>query len=281
MRAVRTAAPDRRASAIVALGGVVRRRPDATARELLLGYAEGKDSAAALAALDALGAMHDAAAVARLTALVDSRFDDDVRRRALAALGDLGGAAAVHTLVTMLAGDNGDPRVRAEAAWALGKSREPGAGALAALTSALGATAPSVRANAAAALYRLGRAPAALVRLLDDGDAAARGNAALALARTPGARAAVQRLADDDGDRYTRAAAKRALTSPAAAPAGDWLALDVVDFDGAPLGDAGYRLVLPDGVQKSGVTDERGVIREESVPSGGCKLVLDEAAAPR
>ena len=66
LRAVRTAAPDRRATAIVALGGVVRHRPDSTARELLLGYAEGNDAAAALAALDALGAMGDGAAVPRL-----------------------------------------------------------------------------------------------------------------------------------------------------------------------------------------------------------------------
>jgi len=282
LRAVRTAAPDRRATAIVALGGVVRHRPDATARELLLGYAEGNDAAAALAALDALGAMGDRAAVPRLSRIVGSRFDDDVRQRALAALGDIGGDEAMHTLVTMLAGDFGDPRVRAEAAWALGKQRRPSDAALAALTEALRASPPPVRANAAAALYRLGRAPDALVRLLDDRDAAVRGNAALALARTPKARAALQRLADRDDDRYTRAAAKRALAATAPpSPAGDWIALDVVDFDGSPLGDAGYRLVLPDGLMRTGVTDERGVVREEAVPSGACTLVLDEAGPSR
>jgi HEAT repeat protein len=283
LRAVRTAVPDRRATAIVALGGVVRHRPDTTARELLLGYAEGQDVAAALAALDALGAMGDKAAVSRLRRLVDSRFDDDVRRRALAALGDIGGDDAVHTIVTMLVGDYGDPRVRAEAAWALGKQHHATPQATEGLVEALRSPAPAVRANAAAALARLREAPAELMRLLDDGDAAARANAALALAGTKSARAAIGRLAERDEDRNVRAAAKRALAPRAAAPAtgGDWIALDVVDFDGAPLGDAGYHLVLPDGLQKAGVTDERGVVREEAVPSGGCTLVLDEAAPPR
>ena len=66
-----------------------------TARELLLGYAEGNDAAAALAALDALGAMGDRGAVAAPGAPASSsRFDDDVRRRAVAALGRLGGDEA-------------------------------------------------------------------------------------------------------------------------------------------------------------------------------------------
>ncbi|MDB4968347.1 MAG: hypothetical protein JWN44_4036, partial [Myxococcales bacterium] len=129
----------------------------------------------------------------------------------------------------------------------------------------------------------LRQAPPELTRLLDDRDPAVRGNAALALARTPSARAAIARLAERDDERHARAAAQKALAATSAAPssATDWIALDVVDFDGAPLGDAGYRLVLPDGLQKAGVTDERGVIREESVPAGGCALVLDEGATPR
>jgi HEAT repeat protein len=281
LRAVRTAAPDRRATAIVALGGAVRRRPDATARELLFGYAEGSDAAAALAALDALGAMGDKGAVGRLQHLVESRFDDDVRGRAVAALGDIGGDEAAHTLVTMLAGDYGDPRIRAEAAWALGKLKHAGDAVVGPLAQALHASAPAVRANAAAALFRLGRAPDDLLRLVDDRDPAVRGNAALALGKTPKARASLVRLSERDEDRYARAAAKRALAGPSPSPAADWIALDVVDFDGAPLGDAGYRLVLPDGLQRAGVTDERGVIREESVPAGACTLLLDEAAPSR
>ena len=153
-----------------------------------------------------------------------------------------------------------------------------------ALTTALRSSSPSVRANAAAALYRLGHTPDELMRLFDDRDPAARGNAALALGRSPKAHAALQRLAERDDDRHVRAAARRALaraTTAAPSSGGDWIALDVVDFDGAPLGDAAYRLVLPDGLQKAAVTDERGVIREESVPSGACSLLLDEAAPSR
>ena len=281
LRAVRSAAPDRRATAIVALGGVVRHRPDATARELLFGYAEGSDTASALAALDALGAMGDRAAAARLAHIVESRFDDDVRGRAVAALGDIGGEEAAHTLLTMLAGDYGDPRMRAEAAWALGKLRTADGAVTEGLTAALHSAAPTVRANAAASLARLGHAPDDLLRLVDDRDPAVRGNAALALAHTQKAHASLVRLAERDDDRWARIAAKRAAGGAGPSPAADWIALDVVDFDGAPLGDAGYRLVLPDGLQRAGVTDERGVIREESVPAGACTLLLDEAAPSR
>ena len=78
----------------------VRRGPTATARELLFGYAEGSDAAAALAALDALGAMGDARRACRAwLRIVESRFDDDVRGRAVAALGDIGGDDAARTLV--------------------------------------------------------------------------------------------------------------------------------------------------------------------------------------
>jgi HEAT repeat protein len=280
MRAVRSSAPDRRAGAIVALGGVLRRHGDSSARELLLGYAEGSDAASALAAIDALGAMGDAAAAARLARLVDGRADTGLRQRALAALGDLDSDESTRTLGSVLAADL-DPRLRAEAAWALGKRPRAATTATPLLVSALQSPAPSVRANAAAALYRLQRAPDALLRLLDDRDAAVRGNAALALAHTPSAHAAIARLAEHDDDRLTRAAAKQALQAHAPSSAGDWIALDVVDFDGSPLGDARYRLALPDGLVKAGVTDERGIVAEEALPTGGCALVLDEAAAAR
>jgi HEAT repeat protein len=280
MRAVRSSAPDRRAGAIVALGGVLRRHPDSAARELLLGYAEDSDAASALAAIDALGAMADAAAAPRLARLVDGRADTGLRQRALGALGDLDSDDATRTLGSVLSADL-DPRLRAEAAWALGKRPRAAATATPLLTQALQSPAPAVRANAAAALYRLQAAPAALLRLLDDRDPAVRGNAALALGKTPSARSALARLAERDEDRLVRAAAKQALQARAPSSAADWIALDVVDFDGSPLGDARYRLALPDGLVKAGVTDERGIVAEEALPTGGCALVLDEAAVAR
>jgi HEAT repeat protein len=281
LRAVRTSAPDRRAGAIVALGGVLRKKPDATARELLLEYAEGGEAAAALAALDALAAIADNGAVARLVRIIDGRADTGLRQRALAALGSFDSDDATRALVSVLGADV-DPRLRAEAAWSMGKRPRAAATAAPALTAALKLSAPAVRANAAGALYRLGRAPDELVRLLDDREPAARANAALALARNPAARRAIARLAERDEDRFTRAAAQRAQKGAAPpSSANDWITLDVVDFDGAPLGDARYRLAFPDGAVKSGVTDERGIIAEERVPTGACTLALDEAAASR
>lgn len=280
MRAVRSSAPDCRAGAIVALGGVLRHHSDSSARELLLGYAEGSDAAAALAAIDALGAMGDATAAPRLVHLVDGRADTGLRQRALAALGNLDSDDATRTLAAILAADV-DPRLRAEAAWALGKRARAAATTTPLLTAALQSPTPAVRANAAAALYRLQRAPGLLTRLIDDRDPAVRGNAALALAHTPAAHAALARLAAEDDDRLTRAAAKSALQAHSPVTGNDWIALDVVDFDGSPLSDARYRLALPDGLVKVGVTDERGVVTEEALPTGGCALVLDEAAAAR
>src|SRR5260370_13349257 len=100
--------------------------------------------------MDALGAMGDRAAVPRLVRLIE-RFDDDLRRRGLAALGDLGGDEATRALTSILVGDFGDPRTRAEAAWALGKLRPAREATVAELTAALHSSAPSVRANAAPA----------------------------------------------------------------------------------------------------------------------------------
>jgi len=59
-------------------------------------------------------------------------------------------------------------------------------------------------------------------------------------------------------------------------PRVDWLALYLVDFDGAPLPAARYRLTLPDGLVKSGQADSRGGVREESLPRGGCQLELPD-----
>jgi HEAT repeat protein len=314
-RAVKTAAPERREAAVVALGNVLRRKSDGVAREILFAQLDGSDAAAALAAVDALGAMGDDAAAPRLMRILDGNGDPALRRRAAAALGELDGDDVVRGLVAALRGD-ADVRVRAEAAWSLGKrarlaaknsrgsddknsrgsddkssragddkNSRAAADVAAALEAALHAAAPAVRANAAAALFRLGRAPAALVPLLDDADPAARGNAALALAHTPSAARAIARMADGDDDRHARAAAKRALANAAGnaapSPRNDWIAFDVLDFDGAPVADARYRLVLPDGVTRSGTTDERAVVRDDTVPGGSCSLVIDEAPAPR
>jgi hypothetical protein len=170
-----------------------------------------------------------------------SRKEVELRRHLCRALGELASDDAEAALATRLA-DDPDEGVRAEAAWALGKTRG-GAAARAALERALFAPSAAVRGNAAAAFARLGHPPDALSRLLHDPDAAVRADAERA--RAGGAR-----------------------------PGHDWIGLYVVDFDGAPLPGAHVRLHLPDGLIKLGETDAHGLVREESLPAGGCQLEL-------
>ncbi|HUS63614.1 MAG TPA: HEAT repeat domain-containing protein [Kofleriaceae bacterium] len=290
----RSSPADRRPDAIAALAAALRRRPepprrspspvgaskgDPIARELLLGYVEGDDPAAALAAVDALAAIHDPEALARLQRLMPRAADAGLRRRLVAAVGELDGDPG---LLAARLDDDADPRVRAEAAWALGKVGRTPVAAGSPLGRALGSTAPGGRANAAAAVARLGRGAAVealLTRQLEDRDPAARANAALALAGRPAARAAIDRLKTDDDPRV-RAAASRALSGAAAGPRSDWLVVHVVDFDAAPVPEARYQLLLPDGIVKVGHTDARGAVREESVPTGTCTVELADDAVP-
>jgi HEAT repeat protein len=280
LRAVKTSAPDRRESAVVALGGVLRKKSETVARELLFTYVAGSDAATALAAVDALGAMGDPAAAPRLARILDGNGDAGLRRRAAQALGELDSDEAARALLGILRGD-ADTRLRAEAAWSLGKLHRAAKESAPALEAALHTAAPPLRANAAAALYRLGRAPQALKPLLDDADPAARANAALALAHVAAARSALTRLADGDDDTHVRRAAKHALTGKPVPVANDWIAFTVIDYDGVPVTDARYRLILPDGLARSGTTDERAVVRDDSVPNGACTLLIDEAPGAR
>lgn len=236
-RLARSAAADRRADAIAALGGLLRKRPDATARELLLGEGErAGDPALAVAAVEALAAMHDAAAAPRLERVLQrSASLPSLRRAIVSALGTIGSSAGV---IAARLDEDPDPSVRAEAAWALGKLT----GGEAALERALDSSSAPVRINAVAALARLGRAPAALERLRRDGDRAVRSNAERALAHA------------------------RPLSRT------DFTAWHLVDYDGLPLADTAYRLELADGLIKAGVTDPRGDAREEDVPSGAVRF---------
>jgi HEAT repeat protein len=282
LRLARTGAADRRPDAIAALGGILRGHSDPVARELCAGYAEGDDRDSALEAVDALAALADPAAAPRLQRLLtraSSASDAGLRRRVVAALAEVHGELAV--LLGRLE-DDPDPKVRAEAAWALGKAGGGTPGAVEpTLVRALGSSSAAVRANAAGALARLGRSPSALTRLLDDRDPAARANAALALARhvTPDARPALDRLRSDE-DRRVRAAATRTAPPAAAASRTEWIALHLVDYDGAPLGDARYQLLCPDALIKSGFADARGTVREEALPPGACQLELPDDLPP-
>jgi hypothetical protein len=98
----------------------------------------------------------------------------------------------------------------------------------------------------------------------------------VALARQPAAVSRLRQLAAADPDPHVRAAAKRALAGASPSARGDWIGLYLVDFDGAPLADAHYRLALADGLVKAGQADARGVVREASVPRGACEIVLPD-----
>ncbi|HEY7954598.1 MAG TPA: HEAT repeat domain-containing protein, partial [Polyangia bacterium] len=287
LRRIRVGAADRRLDALAALAGVLRGRPNPTATELSLGLVEGDDTQSAEVAAGALAAMlgpcagcNAEPAARRLERrLGRADHDPELRRSLVAALGELGVDGTRGTLTARLARDS-DPLVRAEAAWALGKKAAPDGKIAPALERALADADPAVRANAAAAIYRTARtqgavAPhsGALTRLLADPDPAVRADAALALGLDPDARPALARLGDDPDPRVRAAASSALAKRPPGAPA-DFVAIHVVDFDGAPLAGARYRLTLPDGSIKLGATDGRGDVREESAPRGGCALEL-------
>jgi HEAT repeat protein len=232
----------RRLEAVSVLGILLRHKTHNAARELLLSLAEGKEPSAAEEATDAIGAMGDAATVPRLIALF-GRADDRLRRRIAHALGEIGDGRAFDTLVTAVDKDNDMP-VRAEAAWALGAFASRSAAAEAILTRATSSRSPEVRANAVAALRRLGLRPAAVDRLTSDPDPSVRHNA--------------QRAPSLD-DR----------------PGGDWLYVQLADHDRAPLGDERYRLILPGGLHRLGRTSERGMLYEGHVASGQFHVELN------
>jgi hypothetical protein len=52
------------------------------------------------------------------------------------------------------------------------------------------------------------------------------------------------------------------------------MVLHLLDIDAAPLARADYALVLPDGITKIGSADLAGNAREESLPSGPCRVEL-------
>lgn len=248
-----------RAHAVRALGGILRDRPRPEVRALLEALAADPALPLSLAAIEALGALGDAASVPVL--IEQTRADVHRRRAAAAALGSIGDAAAVPALLAALEARN--DRVRGDAAWALGKLADPRAlDALARAardrgwatainaTAALARYAPPayaealapllhhrdrlVRANAAMGLgrmeaERMGEAPArpaesslvdALVhRLGADSSPLVRVAAARALSRIGAAREALARAGERDGAEAVRAAAAAALRGPFQPPA--------------------------------------------------------------
>lgn len=292
---------------LTALGGVLRGSPSDPARDALLAVAQAsaepmsKEAGDALDALDALAAIRDPAAAPKLLRLLGHR--DPLRRaRATAAVGTLLAVAPTATLVDALSGvisQEGDPRVVAEAAWALGELAVARAApllarAVAALRQVLSRRGDSpaeaaVRANALAALGRLGVSELVDAFWLADPNPAVRANAAWLVgalqARSPGLRARLRNLGVVDPDHHVRQSVAAALAGRRPAPLAmrtHWLGMYQVDYDRRPLANARYRLVLPDGLVRVGVTDHRGIARQELLPDGECDLeTVPEAEAGR
>jgi hypothetical protein len=316
---------------LAALGGVLRDADSSpmpgplaeSVRRTLLELAESAadsdapEGALALDALDALGALRDEATSPRVARLLSHR--DAVRRlRAASAAGNLlaktGAESLAAALLTTL--QDPEPRVVAEAAWALGKlpRRSPAylrvaAGLRKALqqragvgeaadVSGAGLFAPAavlraVRTNLLGALTRLGVAESGDAQWLSDEDPGVRANAALVLlalpSRSPGLQARLRNLALVDEDyrvRQNAARAGRADLDPRSPPVAEasarvhYLTTYQMDHDHRPLAESGYRLTLPDGLVRVGFTDRRGVAREELIPPGPCEVELLLDAAP-
>lgn len=55
-----------------------------------------------------------------------------------------------------------------------------------------------------------------------------------------------------------------------------WLAIDLVDEDGTPIGDVRYRVVLPNGEVREGTLDAQGHAVLEDIAAGTCKVIFPD-----
>lgn len=299
--------PSDRASALLALGLVLRAHPDRAALDLLTTIARGADEGLAARAVDALSRSRAADGAERLAPVVTAA-DEWTRAKAVDALSSFAGARARTLLHEALRRDE-SPLVRAAAAWALG--RHPGAESVRALEAALDDPGWGVATNAIASLAALDArgAAARICRHARDADpmlAAAALRAGVTLAAPCGrpealrqalaarsglvreiaarllagtqdreARDALQTCADLELDSAVARACGDALRhrSDARAPASEWTELYLYATDGRTLRPhARTLLVLPDGRIKAAVTDLHGFAREEPVPEGSVRV---------
>lgn len=288
------------------LGGVLRDRPDARARELLTTLATDDKLEVSLAAISALGAMRDPNSADLLRELGTSH-DHHRRRAALEALGNIVDPAALPILVRALR--SSDDRVAGAAAWSLGSYA--GADTFDALlraararrwaaainaTASLALTAPAdraekllpllhhrirfVRVDAAYALGRL-QADSAVRPLLhtlrEDASWMARAAAARALSRFGAGgsateiQAALTEASKNDPNERVRSVAQAVLEKPfSPPPRTDWRAYYFVDpgSGDAPVRQEPYFVDGADGLVTAMYTDARGEATIERFPAG-------------
>lgn len=277
-----------RLEALRALAAVVRDRPDAHTRKILLQLASSGPAPTSLAALDALGAMADPASRTALRRLAESpdparraaaisalarvdaspgRFiralrsrDDRVSGAAARALEMVGIGTAVDALA--YAAERGGLVTQINASAAL--ARHLPADRAAVLSPLLHHRNPAVRANAIFALGRLRSArarPALETLLAGDASWVVRVAATRALSRIGDARKALERAAKTDPIEEVREAAKRALEVEFAPDAPtEWRSFHFVDPAAgmAPVTEAPYVIIGSDGVALGVYSDARG-----------------------
>lgn len=59
-----------------------------------------------------------------------------------------------------------------------------------------------------------------------------------------------------------------------------WIAIELVDEDGAPVPNVPYRIETPDGRVLTGLTNDRGRARQDGIYPGNCKVSFPELHAP-
>jgi hypothetical protein len=55
----------------------------------------------------------------------------------------------------------------------------------------------------------------------------------------------------------------------------DFIEIELKDGDGNIIGEAGYKVILPDGVIKEGTLDSNGYVKVENIPPGRVKVMFD------
>ena len=297
-----------RAAVLTALGGVLSRAPAEAAVARLVGALDLAAGAERDAIVEALGRTPLPSAVSALAAVARSPEPADRQAAALLCAAHPGDSTALATARQLLA--DGDPAVRAQAAWSLGSigtgadigpleaiaggsnmdsavDAAAAVGRIAARTHTLPLAArvlcplerdrrPYVRANALAGLAlaggRCGDGSAERAVLADDASEDARAAAALAISRAPDADDArsLERCARRDASGAVAARCRERPSSPARTHP----ALIYVVADGltVPRPGAAYAMLLADGTIHAGATDRRGATFDPVAPEGQVTL---------
>jgi HEAT repeat protein len=288
-----------RATALDAAGAILRGSRTTSHQRIIVGLAADENQSVATAALTAMGAIRNPAFTRPLVKLLQ-KAPMRVRLKVIDVLGYFPSTAVASTLQMML-GDKSWKR-RAMAAWALGHQGRHADRA--ALLRSLRDAHPGVRTNAIGALARLGHKPAigplriwlrsgetepnlraaavlALGRLGDRASAstiasllkldltnrALETNIIRALLALGWSRKKILRHVESRGDEELVRVAHR-LGKQRPTRKRTWVGIDILDEQGHNKRGIPIILVLPDGMIRWTISDERGKVYEEQITPG-------------